>query len=258
MNIFNLVYSLIIIIISGSRSGVLIGGLSFVASIILGIRRSKKVIMTYTISLILSILISLIMVTTNWYSAGDMFFRATTLNTLTKTVSSLNMDITIEEASNKIVNISKQIESNNTDNNSDGQEQILIYNDLSRILLWKNALSEIKKSPIMGTGVISFKVSDDYYPSQSAHNFILEYALTFGGMGLLIWIVFFLNLIIGSYKMVRGEKKRPFLWLLISILFICGYSLLQPTLSMPAVTSITWLIVGVLWKFCDSSIVNED
>ena len=128
-------------------------------------------------------------------------------------------------------------------NQNGDAEAVQVLNDMGRIFMWKSAVNEIKKSPLIGTGLIGiYKTAEG---SQTAHNFLLEYWLAFGGIGVLIWIIFIVQILILIYK--KTSRNRAYFFYILLVLFsAAAFSFVEPTLSSAVGPFIVWCSLGVL------------
>lgn len=242
--IFNFAYYIFIVSISGSRAGFIIGSLAVLGVVLYSVivKRLKKEII---LGLLIGTFISFISIISNFYYSRDLFFRGINLSTISSSLDEFSTgNINIDEINQIMQNISE----NNTENDEKKQQEILLYNDVGRLLYWKEAIKEIKKSPLIGTGNIT--VGDNGQGSgQTAHNFILEYWLVFGGIGLILWIVYVILVIRNIIKINLKHKGRGNIYLIFFFLFlVCGYSLLQPTMVSSIGPTLVWSMLAVFYS----------
>ncbi len=76
--------------------------------------------------------------------------------------------------------------------------------------------SKIKEDPLFGIGDISAFKSEG--GNQSSHYFLIDYAITYGLVGLLFWIVFVLVIIIPTWKKATW-KERGFIMFALCMVF---------------------------------------
>lgn len=232
-SVFNFCYSTIIILFAGSRTGIVEG----IACVFIILFILKKKLM-FIRAVFLGIIISSIIFATNFGGSQGLMARATNLGTFS--VSSKSMSES-ENQSLEVINSKLQEAVNEGD-----QDQILVANDMGRILLWSLAIEEIKKAPFWGTGEVSFLLG--YSSSkQSAHNFLLEYTLIYGVIGLLFWLIFTTLLLTAYYRQIISYNRKTIPWMTIYAIFVCAFSCMQPTLSTLQVTLFFWGIMGVFF-----------
>lgn len=131
----------------------------------------------------------------------------------------------------------------------------IVESDNMRAELWRESINEIKKNPVLGTGVTYF---DSHFGTlvlqQSAHNVILEIWLVFGGFGLVIYIslmaMVIFYLIVHFFKM---KLKIIFIAHLLSITSILILALVQPLMVMFYPSVIYWLIVSWGYEFTQNA-----
>lgn len=248
--IFNVFYSFFVLIMSGSRLGFLCGILLAVYCVGLCIF-SRELRMPTGLALLLEAVICAIFLSTNLYYCQSLVNRGIMIFGISE-----NMDKIAEIKENKgnKGSIESKEEENKEDKLSDDEiisaieeqvkegntDAVMVYNDLGRIQMWENAIDEIKKAPLIGTGKIAvFRTADG---GQLPHNFILEYWLIYGGMGLILWIVLMIQIIINTYK---RTQIRNFIAFLLFAAFSCAYSFAEPTLSNAFGPFLVWCGFGL-------------
>lgn len=127
-------------------------------------------------------------------------------------------------------------------------ESVQVLNDMTRILMWRSAITEIKKSPLIGTGKIGIYRTPD--GSQGAHNFFLEYWLVFGGIGVLIWI-FLITYILFVLWTKTIQNRKLFCYTLLMLASAMAFSCVEPTLSNTFGPFIVWCTLGILLAYAD-------
>ena len=143
----------------------------------------------------------------------------------------------------------------NSENVVDNQQDHIdiVESDSMRGQLWAASIEEIKRSPLLGTGVSYFDCKyGDIILEQSSHNFVLEIWLVFGGIGLIMYILIVTGgLVYFSYKIIQNKGNRLIpLFYLLSLSSILLLALVQPLLTMLPISSLFWLIVGWGYKDC--------
>lgn len=121
----------------------------------------------------------------------------------------------------------------------------------SRFGVWKLSVADIKTAPIFGPGLKEYKV--EYSTGSShimfSHNFILEYTLGFGIVGLLLFMIsVFYPLFYLIKKLLRDFTDNIGYLLIVAVtLLAIGVNVLfQPLLLNPPVTLLIYGIVGML------------
>lgn len=127
----------------------------------------------------------------------------------------------------------------------------IMESDNMRKELWQNAIKEIKKEPVIGTGITYF---DNHFGSivlqQSAHNVILEIWLVFGGLGLAVYLLLMIMIIVYLLFHFLKLKHRAIVMLyLLSIVSILVLALVQPLMVMFYPSTIYWLLVSWAYKY---------
>lgn len=115
-----------------------------------------------------------------------------------------------------------------------GEKSDMVYD--SRIIVYEKALNEIKNNIFFGLGIKGFEYEYGFYP----HNFFLDLTLSFGILGV---IVFLIVLIISFYRInnfIEKEKKQ-----FVVLLFIFWFIPLQMSLSFWGVISF-WSYWGII------------
>lgn len=113
----------------------------------------------------------------------------------------------------------------------EAQTQINASDNMRRNLL-NLGLDQVKKNPLFGTGDVLFPyvMSEDYIPTQSPHNFILETLICYGIIGTLLLIVLCFALALHTRAL---SKNIPVGWrsklsMLLTVGFFFGFGLVQP------------------------------
>lgn len=247
--VFNMEHSFFIILFSGSRAGVLVGVASIFVLFILHMRNNRFV-KSFVITVFMMIIIMVLSLTTNFCWSRDMFFRGTNLGTVSESimVSMGKTDLDAQRLSNVMQDASKvqneqQLDSMIQSASESGNTQdVLALNDVGRIMMWKNAMEEIKKSPLVGTGVIG--VYRSLNGNQLPHNVILEYWLTYGGIGVLLWVILAIEVLCDIFKRNWNEKKN-LLYIVSYIIIAMAYSMVQPTMSNTFGPLLFWCGIGI-------------
>lgn len=231
--IFNMSYSVSVVLFSGSRAGVLTGVLALVLVVSLYIK-NKKVMKSLGVVSLIMIIILFIALTTNFYGSKGLFFRGLNLGTISESLTSSKENVIADEHE-----LNDLMEKASTSGNA---EQVMVLNDIGRIMMWQNAVKEIKKAPLIGTGIVTvYRTSDG---GQLPHNVILEYWLTYGGIGLLLWVVLAVQILYKVFKKCLSDRKR-LLFILAYIATAMMYSMVEPTMTNTFGAFLFWCGVGI-------------
>ncbi len=246
--IVNMFYSLFVIILSGSRAGVLIGLSSYIFLLIF-LGRTKK------FRKVLGIVIFLSLFIISYFALADICgsryliqrgFNYSTIGTSISESKNIGADV---EGDENVEAIQNAIQEAMQAASKEGDiKSIQILNDMTRISMWKNAITEIRKSPIIGTGKVGIYRTPD--GSQTAHNFFLEYWLVFGGIGIIIWITLIIQILFILWK--KTVQNRPlFCYTLLFLASTMIFSCVEPTLSNTFGPFIVWCTLGILIAYAD-------
>ena len=236
----NLLFSLVFITSSGSRSGMLIMAFSFVISMMINFKRKSKYLYK---CFILYITAGIIMVFL--YSFNIMDSR---LGVTRNKLAFLN------EPSNNIVTLEQPNEENDDAIKYEKFVKTSITSsDDVRGTLWDKSIKEIKKNPLLGTGTMLFEI--EYFDGkliQGSHNIILETSLAFGIIGMIFFFIMisipiiYIILPIIKFKM-RSEWRAIFSYIL-SISTIFMMSMVQPVLVMAFPVMLLWTMTGIVYR----------
>jgi len=119
-----------------------------------------------------------------------------------------------------------------------------------RMAAWANSITEFLKSPLIGTGVMSFERPDyiAYESKYPAHNFILEYLGAFGGIGFTIWVLLYYSAFRFAWKKIKKSIKNnipTFAFFFLPFINILGISFFQPTLLATAPNIVLWIMLSL-------------
>ncbi len=119
--------------------------------------------------------------------------------------------------------------------------------DNIRKKLMLDSWESIKKSPIIGEGVIYFSVDTDYgVKYQSAHNFVLEYINAYGIIGFMLF--FIIHLIIMLKILLINYKDKNLIYIILSLSSVLVISLVQPTLLIVPIVFLYYILYGIFLK----------
>lgn len=121
----------------------------------------------------------------------------------------------------------------------------------SRFGVWKLAFNDIKQAPLIGPGLKDYQIE---YSTGSTHiipphNFILEYTLGFGLIGLLLFLLSVFYPIYSVLKHLFKDVTESFSYLLVLVISLgaIGVNILfQPLLLNPPITLLIFAISGLL------------
>lgn len=246
-----MVYAFFVIMLSGSRAGV-ISGLSAYCVLSLFLLKNSKFRKTFVIIISLGVAIVTLFVKMDIQGSRYYFERGFNLSTIRTSLAESrsiynvagNFDIGEggqsmeggQEVSRNIDDLMKEASVRGDAN------AVLVLNDIGRIVMWGNAVNEIRKDPLFGTGKVGvYKTGDGY---QMAHNFFLEYWLAFGGIGMLLWVCFMVHVLVMMYKTTRSNK-RIFIFMLLFLFSVFLFSSVEPTLSNTFCTLMVWSALGI-------------
>lgn len=234
---FNNIYYIIVFFVTGSRLGVVFGVIEIVFCF--GYFYYKKYAKFYLTTLSISILVISLLWMTNLWNARFLMSRGLSFATIKTAISVVvNTETDTETDEEKISD--QEVKPNNASDNTVVDEKVMVENDVGRFSMWKKAVVEIQKSPLYGTGVIG--VYKTGYGNQTAHNFLLEYALIYGVIGLLVWIAFFC---VYFFKVFHINHKRNFIGFVFVLTIIFGFSFFQSTLVSGIGPMIAWITIFI-------------
>lgn len=241
--VFNMVYSLCIFCVVGSRATSTLGILATVLIIV--VFAKKPYTKYYIIAGILAMFLVLIMWIFNFGGCRALMIRGFNLETIVGVVENEDLEKGYEDENEE--NISDMIDEDNAVKAS------LVSSDEARISFWSGGFREIKKEPIFGTGKVGVGTSKD--GNQGAHNFILEYWLIYGGIGFMMWSVFVIVYLKNVVKASMKEKRRMLIFGLFGLLFVAlGFSCFQVSMVTTFGSLMVWL--GVF--FYSASIIYSE
>lgn len=244
----NLFFILIFIPASGSRSGIIMLFVTFLLSMIINYRRNTRFLIKCTILYILVAIIIFVL-----YSYNMMDF---------KTAAMRQMLIFSDEPDEQAQVVTKDEEEaiNDFIDNEKREHQKFVKSGITssdnvRSILWDKSIEELRKSPILGTGIMLFEMQyGDTKLFQGSHNIILETSLAFGMIGMIIFFIMlgtpvsFILLFPIRYK--SKTLIREILNYILSIGNIFVMAMVQPVFIMALPVMLIWLITGIMYKRC--------
>lgn len=255
--IFNMSYSISVVLFSGSRAGVLTGAFTVIMLIVI-YAKNKKVMKSLGVVSLIAIVLLFLSLGTNFYWSRDMLFRGLNLRTLSESVDISKKDGKTEQEGGKTeqekitdVKLNQLIEEASVSGNT---EQVMVLNDVGRIMMWENAIKEVKKAPLMGTGTVAvYRTAEG---GQLPHNVILEYWLAYGGVGFLLWIILAFQVLYRAFKKCLSDRKALFL-ILAYIVAAMMFSMVEPTMSNTFGAFLFWCGVGIFSMTEENGIIGS-
>ena len=176
---FNLIISSVLVTISGSRSSLLvIVFISFISVVVVLLEKENRLIKKIIIWILTTILLVTIFFSTNYLSTRNSLFRS--MPSLEALYTALLEERDSSQIFNSEIKVTDPFTVQNQDVNIEYIESEKEISNNIRSELWNASIEQIKKSPITGTGIISFPVRyGNIVTNQGSHNFILE-----------IWLIF--------------------------------------------------------------------
>ncbi|WP_307438799.1 O-antigen ligase [Paenibacillus sp. V4I3] len=253
----NIIITLALLTISGSRTGFALAMFFTVLTLALSFK-SKKLLKNYFFSILLSLVLIVSFISIEHVSG--FLIRGSMLNNTSVQSAVANAVVSTDT----VLKNNKNLSESNTPNEKTKEEKfgfnfktenIVISNkenDGFRFAMWKIAFDRLIKSPFIGTGELLFSVtsSGKAVPSQSVHNFILEILLACGMIGLCLYAIVILLPIVKTIVILIQQKNIviPSL-LMLSIFFIVSYSMFQPFFLTHSIILILWLIIAFIYQY---------
>ena len=117
-----------------------------------------------------------------------------------------------------------------------------------RLDVWREALSDISANPLFGIGLRQYNFQAPGFPPRymTTHNFMLDYALAFGIIGLLLFMIMTsIPLILASISKKRTVfKHTAFLLMIPSFLSVMAGAMLHTYFLNPSIMAILYLLIG--------------
>ena len=113
----------------------------------------------------------------------------------------------------------------------------------------KDGIKIFKDYPLIGAGGGAWKnlyrkYQSYPYNTTEVHNFYVQYAVEVGILGLAILFIVLIQLFIGFIKSIKNKSNYLTVYLAVMLLLI--HSFIDFNLSLPAVTFILWMLIGIL------------
>lgn len=125
-----------------------------------------------------------------------------------------------------------------------------VKSDNIRKYLVNKSIESIKKSPLIGEGIMYFDVNTDYGVSlQSAHNFILEYINAYGIIGFIIYLFIHFRIILNIF--IHLKDRNLFALIILTIPVILIQSLVQPTMLIVPIVIIYYTLYALYLGWSD-------
>lgn len=245
-------------LVSGARLNYVLIPLLAIISLIILVRNK----LFSWIKVIASILVPIIFI---FISANFYLYIYTQLTRLPVTnvvLQALNITYHGQTGSTIDGDLSEMIDKLNSDNLTEQEknkllEQIAIKSaELStgestsiRFYAWEQSVKDIKKDPLFGIGLQQYSATSSdgqlTVPIQP-HNFILEYALSFGIIGFLLWAVMFLSPLFLAYKTIRFRiwKSDAALCCASTIIFVFAGAFFEPYFLFPSIMAFIYAVIG--------------
>lgn len=237
-SIANTSYSILFLLISGSRLGAYALIVALVC--ILLAWRDKIILKRYLVCFGIAAIFLGIILYTDFSNSRYYISRSFNLNTISKSIEVVdNLNLADKEI---MEDFSEEIALDDKKTSAMTQDEILVANDSGRFVYWIKGIEKIKMEPLFGTGELSVSVSKEF-GGQAPHNFLLEYSIIYGLVGLSAWTFFVLMYIFISLK----KMSIPYVIMFISALGLAlGMAFFQPFLCTGICPFITWLLLFLL------------
>lgn len=131
-----------------------------------------------------------------------------------------------------------------------------------RAYAWEQSIKDIQKDPLFGIGLQQYSaVSSDSeltVPIQS-HNFVLEYLLSFGLIGFILWAIMIFTPMFLAFRSIRFRfwKSTGAFCALMSLIFACAGAFFEPYFIFPCVMAFVYALIGCYYVLIKES-VNRD
>lgn len=118
-----------------------------------------------------------------------------------------------------------------------------------RLTAWMDSIKDIEKNPLLGIGLQQYNITSSdgqvTVPIQP-HNFILEYTMSFGIIGFLLWVVMFFAPVLLQLKTIRFRvwSNTTGLCAIMSLIFALAGAFLEPYFLFPCVMVFIYMIIG--------------
>jgi hypothetical protein len=120
---------------------------------------------------------------------------------------------------------------------------------LGRFYVWGRSLDDIKLNPLFGVGLRQYAVdySFDRTVELTPHNFILEYTLAFGVIGLLLFMLMVSLPLLLSLKKIKWRifSSNASLFMIVSAIFALSGAFFQPYFISPQNMTVLYLVIGI-------------
>lgn len=121
-----------------------------------------------------------------------------------------------------------------------------------RFYAWEQSIKDIRKNPLFGIGLQQYSATSSdgelTVPIQS-HNFVLEYILSFGIIGFILWALMIAGPLFVAFKKIRFRvwNNIPGICLLSAVLFACAGAFFQPYFIFPCIMTFVYKIIGCFY-----------
>lgn len=241
INNLNILITVGIIFLSGSRTMLLMGA-SMLVFILISLIKNQKQLLWYGGTLILSFLL----ITFVFYiDFGD------SRQIITKQLETISINIAEKEVNQNSESILQESEVKDFEvpqqSINSPTQQMSVDSDNMRKKLWQLGIEEVKKDLLLGTGNVYFEYTiAKGVVQQTSHNFIIESLIAFGLIGTVILIILviylFIRLIKNKHILTYDKMLCGFL-----IIIVFGVSFFQQTLFNYMILLISFLIVASIY-----------
>lgn len=241
---------------SGSRINAVVIPLQIIVIMITSISDAKKVISKLILGVLIGFLITMCLYTVSFrYRIGSS--RSPLFNVAENLVMKpISEHITFVDlfGEPRYNSPSTPSDPNDIDDLNNITEESKLDSSSSRFGVWKLSIKDIKTAPIFGPGLKEYQI--EYTTGSShivfPHNFILEYTLGFGLIGLLLFLISVLYPLYHLIKKLMPNIVDNLGYLLIvavTLMAIGANILFQPLLLNPPVTLLIYGIIGFLVRY---------
>ena len=115
----------------------------------------------------------------------------------------------------------------------------------NRMYVWESALADVKKNVMFGVGLRQYQ-SQDGSITIPPHNFILEYILSFGVLGFLLWSILILSPLIMNLKKMKSKllTNRFAQMMFVTLIYACANALFEPYYISPSVMTFMYMLIA--------------
>lgn len=144
-----------------------------------------------------------------------------------------------------------------------GSEDSTSQSTSIRFFAWQESMKDVKKNIFFGIGLQQYEAtSSDGKLIQEIlpHNFVLEYVLSFGIVGFLLWGLMVLAPIFLAFRKAKFRllKNSACFCTLLSIVFAAAGAFFQPYFVFPCVMTIVYLLLGCYYQLILQEVRQEE